>query len=108
MANCNLIICTYVATYINDITIETPERIVCSKQLAQRGAQLNSYMCVIECVVASMFEFTVNEATTSVWKVKARGRLVITTTLMLAITKNITNTVRFQLFIVENFHIKTL
>ena len=34
------------------------------------------YMYVIECVVLSMFEFTVNEATTSsyedVWKVKAR------------------------------------
>ena len=93
-------------SYINDITLETPERIVCSKQLAQSGAQLNPYMCVIECVVASMFEFTVNEATTSVWKMKAKGRLVITTILMLAITKTITNAIRLQLFIVENFRIK--
>ena len=40
-----------------------------------------------------MFEFTVKEATTSsykdVWKVKARGRLVITAILMLAITESI-------------------
>ena len=33
----------------------------------------NFYMCVIECVVVSMFEFTVNEATTST-AIKKYGR----------------------------------
>ena len=49
------------------------------------------YTCVIKCVVVSMFEVTLNEATTSsyyyVWKVKARGRLVITAILVLDINE---------------------
>ena len=42
---------------------------------AQRGTSPSFYTCVIKSVVVSMFEFTVNEATTSsyqdIWKVKA-------------------------------------
>ena len=75
------------------------ETIQCLKPSAQRGALPHFYTSVIECVVASMFESTIYEATTSsyldVWKVKARGRLVITMILMLAITKAITSK-RFQ------------
>ena len=44
------------------------------------------YTRVIKCVVVSIFEVTLNEATTSsyyyVWKVKARGRLVITAAIL--------------------------
>ena len=43
-------------------------------------------------VCSSMFEFTENDDTTSsywdTWKVKARGRLIIATILVLAITKS--------------------
>ena len=35
------------------------------KRLAQRGTSPSFYTCVIESLVVSMFEFTVNEATTS-------------------------------------------
>ena len=49
------------------------------------------YTCVIKCIVVSMFEVSLNEATTSsyyyVWKVKARGRLVITAILVLDINE---------------------
>ena len=82
-----------ICTYIINIALGAPEKIQCLKWSAQRGAQLNFYMCVIKCIVVSMFEFTVNKATTSsykdVWKVKVRGRLVITVILMPAITKSI-------------------
>ena len=57
-------------------------------------------MCAIKCAVVSVFKFTVNEATTSSYqdvhmegeskrKVKARGRLAVTLTLMLTITESI-------------------
>ena len=49
------------------------------------------YTRVIKCIVVSMFEVTLNEATTSsyyyVWKVKAIGRLVITAILVLDINE---------------------
>ena len=35
-------------------------KILCVKWSAQRGAQPSFYMCVIEHVVVSMFEFTVH------------------------------------------------
>ena len=51
--------------YINDVALEMPEKIQYLKQSAPRSAQPSFYMCVIEYVVYSMFEFTENDDTTS-------------------------------------------
>ena len=79
-------------TYIINPALKAPERIRCLKRSAWRGTQPCSYTCVIKCVTVSVFEFTVNEATTSsyvLWcvEVKARGMLVIAVVLMLTITE---------------------
>ena len=39
--------------------------IQCLKQYAQRGAQMNFYVCVIEYVVVRTFDFIVSGTTTS-------------------------------------------
>ena len=54
----NKTICTY-------IIVLKHLKIQYLKRSARRGTSPIFYMCVIECVVVSMFEFTVNEATTS-------------------------------------------
>ena len=57
--NLNKTICTYII----NIAVEAREKIQCSKQSVWSSAQPCSYMCVFECVVVHMLEFTV--ATTS-------------------------------------------
>ena len=47
------------------IIVPKHQKIQYLKRSARRGTSPNFYMCVIECVVVSTFEFTVNEATTS-------------------------------------------
>ena len=65
----NKTICAY-------IIVLKCQRIQYLKRSARRGISPSFYTYVIECVVVSMFELTVNEVTTSsyedVWKVKAR------------------------------------
>ena len=76
-----------VCAYVINIVLKVHENIQCLKWSALTGARPRFYMCVIKCAVISVFESTINEATTSsyqdMWKVKARGRLAITLILML-------------------------
>ena len=51
--------------YITNNAFEVSEKLQCLKQSALRDTQPSFNMCIIECVVVSMLEFTVNEATTS-------------------------------------------
>ena len=51
--------------YITNIAVEVPEKLQCLKRSALRDIRSSFNMCIIECVVVSMLEFTVNEATTS-------------------------------------------
>ena len=51
--------------YIINSTLEVFEKIQCLKLSARIDARLSFYTYVIECVVVSVFEFTVNKATTS-------------------------------------------
>ena len=51
--------------YITNIALEVHEKLQCLKRSALRDTRPSFYMCIIECVVVSMREFTVNKATTS-------------------------------------------
>ena len=51
--------------YITNIALEVPEKFQCFKKSVLRDTRPHFYMCVIECVVMSMLELTVNEATIS-------------------------------------------
>ena len=59
----NLILNKTICASMIKIALEVSEKLQCLKQSAWRGARPNFYTCVIKCVVVSMFEFTVNEAT---------------------------------------------
>ena len=37
-----------------NIAFKVPKRILCSKWLAWRGAQIHPYTCVIDCIVVSL------------------------------------------------------